>query len=132
MKIIADTNILVRAATQDDPVQGPLARRLVTEAGLVAVTLPALCEFCWVLRSVYKFSNVEIGTAIRLLVESDNVALDRQAVEDGLAILDAGGDFADGVIAHNGQWLGGETFVSFDQKAVTLLGEQGVKVMLPQ
>ena len=132
MKIIADTNILVRAATQDDPVQGPLARRLVIEAGLVAVTLPALCEFCWVLRSVYKFSNVEIGTAIRLLVESDNVALDRQAVEDGLAILDAGGDFADGVIAHNGQWLGGETFVSFDQKAVTLLGEQGVKVMLPQ
>lgn len=132
MKIIADTNILVRAATQDDSVQGPIARRLVTEAGLVAVTLPALCEFCWVLRSVYKFSNVEIGTAIRLLVDSDNVALDRQAVEAGLAILDAGGDFADGVIAHNGQWLGGETFVSFDQQAVTLLRKQGVKVMLPQ
>lgn len=132
VKITADTNILVRAATQDDPVQGPLARRLVTTAGLVAVTLPALCEFCWVLRSVYKFNNAEIGNAIRLLVTSDNVALDRQAVEAGLAVLDAGGDFADGVIAHNGQWLGGETFVSFDQKAVALLKKQGVRVMLPQ
>ncbi len=31
--------------------------------------------------------------------------------------VDAGGDFADGVIAYEGRWLGGETFVSFDRKA---------------
>jgi hypothetical protein len=30
------------------------------------------------------------------------------------------------VIAHEGQWLGGETFVSFDRKAVDLLQEQGI------
>lgn len=132
MKIIADTNILVRAVTQDDPVQGPLARKLVTTAGLVAVTLPALCEFCWVLRSAYKFGGEDLAAAIRLLLDADNVAIDRQAVDAGLAVLDAGGDFADGIIAHGGQWLGGETFVSFDQKAVTLLKKQGVKVMLPQ
>lgn len=132
MKITADTNILVRAATQDDPVQGPLARKLVTAAGLVAVTLPALCEFCWVLRTIYKFGNADLAAAIRLLLDSDNVAIDRQAVEAGLAILDAGGDFADGVIAHSGEWLGGETFVSFDRKAVALLKGQGTKVMLPQ
>lgn len=132
MKITADTNILVRAVTQDDPVQGPLARKLVTTAGLVAVTLPALCEFCWVLRSAYKFGGEDLAAAIRLLLDADNVAIDRQAVDAGLAVLDAGGDFADGIIAHGGQWLGGETFVSFDQKAVTLLKKQGVKVMLPQ
>lgn len=132
MKITADTNILVRAVTQDDPVQGPLARKLVTTAGLVAVTLPALCEFCWVLRTAYKFGGEDLAAAIRLLLDADNVAIDRQAVDAGLAVLDAGGDFADGIIAHGGQWLGGETFVSFDQKAVTLLKKQGVKVMLPQ
>ena len=132
MKITADTNILVRAVTQDDPVQGPLARKLVTTAGLVAVTLPALCEFCWVLRMAYKFGGEDLAAAIRLLLDADNVAIDRQAVDAGLAVLDAGGDFADGIIAHGGQWLGGETFVSFDQKAVTLLKKQGVKVMLPQ
>lgn len=40
-------------------------------------------------------------------------------------ILDLGGDFADGMIAFNGQWLGGETFVSFDKKAVKLIEKQG-------
>jgi predicted nucleic-acid-binding protein len=40
-------------------------------------------------------------------------------------MLDVGGDFADGVIAYQGRWLGGETFVSFDKKAVEMLKEQG-------
>ena len=54
-----------------------------------------------------------------------NVEMNRPAVEAGLAVLDAGGDFADGVIAYEGNWLGGETFVSFDKKAVALLKAQG-------
>jgi predicted nucleic-acid-binding protein len=41
-------------------------------------------------------------------------------------MLDAGGDFADGVIAYEGRWLGAETFVSFDKKAVEMLTAQGV------
>jgi predicted nucleic-acid-binding protein len=41
-------------------------------------------------------------------------------------MLDAGGDFADGAIAHEGQWLGADTFVSFDAKAVKMLTAQGV------
>ena len=46
-------------------------------------------------------------------------------VEAGLEILEAGGDFADGVIAYEGRWLGGEAFVSFDAKAVNLLERRG-------
>ena len=56
----------------------------------------------------------------------------RPAVEAGLAALDAGGDFADGVIAYEGQWLGGETFVSFDKKSVALLKKQGQQARLLQ
>jgi len=40
-------------------------------------------------------------------------------------MLNAGGDFADGVIAYKGSWLGAETFVSFDRKAVKLVEAQG-------
>lgn len=45
------------------------------------------------------------------------------------------GDFprilsADGVIAYEGQWLGAETFVSFDRQAVELLDEQGTPARL--
>lgn len=42
--------------------------------------------------------------------------MNRSAVEAGLAVLEAGGDFADGIIAYEGNWLGGETFVSFDKR----------------
>jgi predicted nucleic-acid-binding protein len=42
-----------------------------------------------------------------------------------LAFLDAGGDFADGVIAHEGYWLGAETFVSFDKRAAELVEASG-------
>ena len=59
-----------------------------------------------------------------------NVVANRPTIEAGLAVLDAGGDFADGVIAFDGQWLGGETFVSFDKKAVKLLEGQGTDALL--
>jgi predicted nucleic-acid-binding protein len=132
VKITADTNILVRAATQDDPVQGPIAAKLIKEAEVVAVAIPALCEFCWVLRSVFDFTPARIGTSIRFLFEADNVAMDRLAAEAGLALLEAGGDFADGVIAYDGQWLDGEIFVSFDKTAVKLLAAAGRKAIVPK
>jgi predicted nucleic-acid-binding protein len=36
-----------------------------------------------------------------------------------------GRDFADGVIAYECKWLGAETFVSFDKKAVATLSLAG-------
>ena len=132
MKIIADTNILVRAATLDDPVQGPIARKLMMDGDIVAVTLPALCEFCWVLKTAYQFDPAKIAGSIRILLDAANISLDRTAVEAGLALLDEGGDFADGVIAHEGEWLGGEQFVSFDKKAVRLLQARGASALVPQ
>jgi predicted nucleic-acid-binding protein len=47
-----------------------------------------------------------------------------------LAALQAGADFADGAIVYEGAWLGGETFVSFDKKAVAALTRQGLKAKL--
>ncbi|MFA7242427.1 MAG: hypothetical protein WC091_20125 [Sulfuricellaceae bacterium] len=39
------------------------------------------------------------------------------ALEAGLPVLEVGGNFADGVIAFEGNWLGGEAFASFGKKA---------------
>lgn len=132
MKITADTNILVRVIVEDDPSQSRIAEHLLAKAGLVALPVTVLCELCWVLGRTYKWSPADIARVLRTLTSADNVALDRQAVEAGLAMLDVGGDFADGAIAYGGTWLGAETFVSFDQKAVALLKKQGTKVLLPQ
>ncbi len=125
MKAIVDTNILVRAAVQDDKAQTAAAVRLLRSAEIIAVSLPCLCEFVWVLRRVYDFGREEIATAIRTLLEAGNVAVNRSAADAGLAMLTEGGDFADGVIAWEGRWLGGETFVSFDRKAVTMIASRG-------
>jgi len=131
MRITADTNVLVRAAVGDEPSQAELAIQLLRQAECIAIAMPTLCEFVWVLRSVYGLNAGEIATALRALLEADNVHLHRSAVEAGLTILEAGGDFADGVIAHEGRWLGVEVFVSFDQRAVTLLQQQGLEARTP-
>lgn len=130
VKVTADTNVLVRAVVGDDPAQAKIAAKVLTDATLIAITLPSLCELVWVLRKVYGFTAVDAASAIRALLASANVEMNRPAVEAGLLVLDAGGDFADGVIAYEGHWLGGETFVSFDKKAVALLTAQGQQARL--
>jgi predicted nucleic-acid-binding protein len=130
MKITADTNVLARALLQDDPAQGRIARDMLLTATQIAVPLPTLCELVWILRQGAKLAKDDVATAIRALLTAGNVVMNRPAVEAGLALLEAGGDFADGVMAHEGKWLGGETFVSFDEKAVTLLSRQGLATQL--
>ncbi|CAQ85151.1 MULTISPECIES: type II toxin-antitoxin system VapC family toxin [Photorhabdus] len=125
MKITADTNVLLRAYVADDVEQASAAVELLCNAEIVAVSLQSLCEFVWVLDRQYQTSREDLSAAIRALLNIENVVLNRPAVEAGLMVLDCGGDFADGVIAYDGSWLGGEIFVSFDKKAVKLLSAQG-------
>jgi len=130
VKLAVDTNVLIRAVVRDDPAQAKIATRALIDAELIAVALPCLCEFVWVLRKVYGFRASDAATAIRALLAAANVEMNRPAVEAGLSVLDANGDFADGVIAYEGYWLGAETFVSFDKNAVALLAAQGQSARL--
>ena len=130
MKITADTNVLLRDALRDDPRLARLAAKALQGAELVAVPVPVLCEFVWVLRRGYKKPAADIVEAIRRLMRSANVVMNRPAVEAGLEVMEAGGDFADGVIAYEGNWLGAEDFVSFDAEAVTILQAQGKRARL--
>jgi predicted nucleic-acid-binding protein len=130
VKITADTNVLVRAITGDDPVQSAIARTELANAELVALGLPSLCELVWVLARGYKIPRSDIAETLRRLIAAENVAVNRPAVEAGLAVWEAGGDFADGVIAHEGTHLGAEAFVSFDRQAVNVLRGQGESARL--
>ena len=130
MKIAADTNVLVRAMTGDDSRQSRIAQAELANADIVAVAIPALCELVWVLSQGYKIPSAEIAEAIRHLVNGANIVVNWPAVEAGLLQMDAGGDFADGAIAYEGNWLGAETFVSFDKKAVKLIEARGQSARL--
>lgn len=125
MRITADTNVLVRVLMNDDAEQARLARQVVGSAECVVIPLPVLCELVWVLARGYGVDRSEIAAALRALLDCEPVVTDRAGAEAGLSILEAGGDFADGAIAHSGRAVGGVTFVSFDAKAVALIAERG-------
>lgn len=130
MKIIADTNLLVRLAIDDDPIQRRVAAGIVREAEAVIVGLHALCEMVWVLRARYRFSKAQIVLAIENLCGVENVIVDKAALEAGLEAMRSGADFADAAIAYEGRMAGGEVFVSFDKKAVAAVAKQGMKAEL--
>ena len=125
MRIAADTNVLVRAAIRDDPQQAALAIQLLESAETIVLTLPALCEFVWVTTRAYGRGADEVAASLRRLIASPTARVDRPAVEAGLAFLEQGGDFADGVIGFEGRRLGGPVFTSFDRDAVRLIAANG-------
>ncbi|MFT0849216.1 type II toxin-antitoxin system VapC family toxin [Achromobacter sp. F4_2707] len=130
MKVTADTNVLLRTLVADDEAQTAKAVELLGSADMVAVSLQTLCECVGVLRSRYGVKRADIAAAIRALLNTNNIVVNRPAAEAGLALLEAGGDFADGIIAFEGAWFGAEVFVSFDKQAVSLLTQQGQSARL--
>ncbi len=130
MSIIVDTNVLVRLITNDDPQQSDVAKRILDEAERLIISVLVLSELVWVLRRLYQNTPSELISVVELILTMEKAIIDRPAVAAGLAMLKAGGDFADGVIAFDGARLGGKTFVSFDKKACQLLERQGVKTLV--
>jgi predicted nucleic-acid-binding protein len=128
--MIADTNVLMRAVLDDDPVQSRASRLALSSADQVIIGRHAFCEMVWLLRQRYKMPKAEIVRVIRGYLEAQNVVTDTPAVRAGLEAMEAGADFADGVIAYEGRWMGGEMFVSFDKKAVAAVAKQGLQAEL--
>jgi predicted nucleic-acid-binding protein len=128
VKVTLDTNVLVRLATQDDAAQAAKALQVLQKATLIALPTPALCELVWVLLRGYRYTPTQVAQAVRTLIQVRHVVCHTPAVLAGLALLEAGGDFADGAIAYEGELLGGPEFVTFDQQAARLLKAQKRKV----
>jgi len=130
MKMIADTNVLIRAVLDDDLLQSRASRLALRSADRVVIGRHAFCELVWVLRQGSRLPKEEIVKAILGFLEAGNVITDTAGVQAGLEAMKAGADFADGVIAYEGAWLGGETFVSFDKRAVAALERTGQRAKL--
>lgn len=132
MIVVADTNVVLRIIGKDDNAQQTQAAlKVAGEAERFVIPVMVFCEFCWVLRK--EKTRREIADALRCLLDLENIVFDENAVHAGLRMLDAGGDFADGVIQHTGSQLAGtpSVFASFDQQAVRLLAAQGFATLVP-
>jgi predicted nucleic-acid-binding protein len=115
----------VRITVEDNPSETQRALKLLEDAEQIVISAVTLCEFVWVLSRTYTFGRTEIIGALKAIRALRNVVLDQVAFESGFRLLESGSDFADGVIAHEAQRMGADTFCSFDRKAVRIIEKFG-------
>jgi predicted nucleic-acid-binding protein len=78
-----DTNLLVRLITGDDPKQTAAAEAFVSKGAWVSHVV--LAELAWVLDSVYNLKPAEVGVAVDMLLEHEQLTLqDADVVESAL------------------------------------------------
>lgn len=121
-----DTNILLRATLNDDPVQSKAAQRLLRSLGEKQpglVNLPVLLEFFWVLRSRYKLPKARLAAVMRDLLGVEHIEFEALEVAGkALATYEAGiADFADMIIALRNRELGAASTFTFDRDAVAAI-----------
>ena len=129
MSIAIDTNVLVRILVHDPtaPDQCAAARRLVADATAAGepllVSLCALLETEWVLRSRYKVDRKAMASALISMLEAPGIEFEHDAtVEEALYLLDQfpSADFADCLLVARATHLGRSRFVTFDARAARL------------
>ncbi len=117
--IAVDTNVLVRAIVDDDPVQGAAARRWMTahQARGILVDHIVLVELVWVLRARYRQPRAEIARVLELLLGTGGIVIpDEPAVRAALAAFKSGrGDFADHLIRERASTHGFTPLATFDE-----------------
>jgi predicted nucleic-acid-binding protein len=71
---VIDTKVLVRFITRDNEMQALAAETFI--AGGAWVSVLVLAEATWVLSSVYRRSNREIGLLIEMLLDEADLVLE--------------------------------------------------------
>jgi predicted nucleic-acid-binding protein len=120
VKVAIDTSVLVRYLTEDDEAQAAAAAKIIEAASVVLISTIVLAETTWVLRRAYKHTPMEVAAALRSFINAQGVEADEAAAEAGLRFLEQGGDFADGVIAHEAKRHRCDCLVTFDRKFAQL------------
>lgn len=121
-----DTNILLRATLDDDPIQSPLARELLSSLGERRrgfVNIPVLVEFFWVLRSRYRLPHERLARMMRELLEVQHLEFEAlETVGKAVAIYESrAADFPAAVIAMRNREFGTDTTFTFDRNAARAL-----------
>jgi len=123
-----DTNILVRYLTQDDPLQSRKATEIIerrlSEENPGFVSIVVMVETVWVLDRAYRLAAHEIAAAVERMLQADALVVENEQVVfiAMIALKKGQGSFADAVIAALGARANCSCTLTFDQKALRLLG----------
>ena len=121
--IAADTNIVVRYLTGDDPDESPKAKALV-ESGDLFVSTTVLLETEWVLRTVYHYPASQLVETLRAFAGLPGVTVEARSQAAGAFDLAARGmDFADALHLTRSEHC--EAFVTFDRRFAALARRLG-------
>ena len=101
MKINLDTNVLVPSCVSNYLEQARITAKTLSDAALIGHCAAVLVLVCLRAAQAYNIENTVVISEIRALMACKNVEMNRPAAGAGLAVLNAGGDFTDGVIALN-------------------------------
>ncbi|MFL5284666.1 MAG: type II toxin-antitoxin system VapC family toxin [Rhodopila sp.] len=127
--IAADTDVIVRLLTADEPRQTEQARRLF-EIETVFLPKTVLLEAEWVLRRLYRLEHLPIIRAFEALLSLPNVRCeDEPVVRQALAWNRANLDFADALHLASGRTA--ERFVTFDHELIKGAIAAGLAVSEP-
>ena len=127
--IAADTNVVVRLLTGDDPAQSQRARALFA-AGTIFLPKTVILESEWVLRRLYRIGRMQTFDALAGLVALPNVRCeDERAVMDALARARQGLDFADALHLASAQTV--ERFATFDDDLIKRGAGMGAIAVTP-
>ncbi len=104
MNVWADTNVLVRFITRDDPEQ---TRRVATimrraERGELSIRVSpiVIAEVIWVLHSYYKYELTAIAAALREFLVAEGIWVeDVDVVIEALRLVREGAAFTDAYVA---------------------------------
>jgi predicted nucleic-acid-binding protein len=69
-----DTNILVRLLTRDEAQQAEVADRFIERGAWVSIL--ALAETAWVLRTGYKKNAAAVASAVQMLLEHEHLVVE--------------------------------------------------------
>jgi predicted nucleic-acid-binding protein len=123
--LAVDTNILIRLLTRDDAQQAALADHFIRQGAWVSIL--AVAETAWVLRTGYKKNAAEIASAVEMLVNHKDLVLqDSDAVEAALALFRSRPalGFSDCLILHIARKAGHLPLGTFDRALGRVEGVQ--------
>jgi predicted nucleic-acid-binding protein len=119
----ADSNVLIRLVTGDDAKQTEAADRFIERGAWVSIL--ALAETAWVLKSVYRQNAAEVASAIEMLIQHKDLTLqDSDAVASALELFRSRPalGFSDCLILHVARKAGHLPLGTFDRALARVEG----------
>jgi predicted nucleic-acid-binding protein len=121
-----DTNVILRYLLQDDPGQTRRANQIIDKQlspeNRGFISLVAVLEIVWVMRSLLKQNPLQISAHIEHLLAAETLEVqnEQQVFDAAFALKRGTGEFEDALIGSLNAWAGCIGTLTFDKRASRL------------